>query len=74
MEGEHKLGLLSRQPGRQLPPNVAEMMERFGRHEIDPTRSTDDGYAVFQATLPALEAQPAAGQRCWTKPRTTVRP
>jgi hypothetical protein len=29
-------------------------MERFGRHEIDPVRSRDDGYAVFQATQEPL--------------------
>lgn len=40
--------------GGGLPPDIVSMMERFGRHEIDPMRSGDDGYEVFQATQQPL--------------------
>lgn len=40
--------------GVNLPAAVVAMMERFGRHEIDTVRSSDDGYEVFTATQEPL--------------------
>lgn len=48
------MGLFNRKQRGLLPANVVQMMERFGRHEIDPMGSADDGYAVFQATQEPL--------------------
>lgn len=49
--------LFSRKRGMRLPADIVQTMERFGRHEINPMDSTDDGYAVFQATQqPLVEA------------------
>jgi hypothetical protein len=48
------MGLFSRKPKGLLPADIVPMMERFGRHEIDPMGSSDDGYAVFQATQEPL--------------------
>ena len=48
------MGFLNRTPANGLPRDIVPMMERFGRHEIDPLRSTDDGGAVFQATQQPL--------------------
>lgn len=51
------MGWFTRTPKGPLPPSIFAMMERFGRHEIDVMASTDDGYAVFQATQePVLDA------------------
>lgn len=41
-------------PSFTLPSNVVQLMERFGRHEIDPAAGTDDGYTVFTATQEPL--------------------
>ncbi len=46
--------VFNRKPEQQLPSTIVQMMERFGRHEIDPIGSTDDGGAVFQATQSPL--------------------
>lgn len=45
-----------RSGGHRLPSGVLQMMERFGRHEINPMESADDGYEVFQATQQPLWA------------------
>jgi hypothetical protein len=49
-----EVGLFNRKPKSLLPPDIVQMMERFGRHEIDPMCSDDDSYAVFQATQEPL--------------------
>ena len=53
------MGRFRRKPGGSLPSDIVQMMERYGRHEIDVMDSDDDGYAVFQATQQPLLA--AAG-------------
>jgi hypothetical protein len=50
------MALFGRRARSPLPPDIAQMMERFGRHEIDIMNSSDDGYAVFQATQQPLLA------------------
>jgi Protein of unknown function (DUF2510) len=42
--------------GVKLPSAIVAMMERFGRHEIDTLRSSDDGYELFTATQEPLFA------------------
>jgi hypothetical protein len=49
-----KMGIFSRKQRGLLPPDTLQMMERFGRHEIDVMSSSDDAYAVFQATQEPL--------------------
>lgn len=57
------MGFFDKRRPQRLPREIVAMMERFGRHEIDPMRSTDDGYLVFQATqeplLDVARADPA---------------
>jgi hypothetical protein len=48
------MSIFRRQPKSLLPPNIVPLMERFGRHEINPMNSPEDGYAVFQATQQPL--------------------
>jgi hypothetical protein len=48
------VGFLNRKQKGLLPSDLVPLMERFGRHEIDPMRSTDDSYGVFQSTQEPL--------------------
>jgi hypothetical protein len=50
------IALFGRKPRSPLPSDIVQMMERFGRHEIDIMNSHDDGYAVFQAAQQPLLA------------------
>jgi hypothetical protein len=51
-----RVGLFTRRARGPLPTNILQMMERFGRHEIDVMGSSDDGYEVFEATQRPLIA------------------
>jgi hypothetical protein len=49
--------LFKRRPPSILPSNIVQMMERFGRHEIDVLNSTEDPHDLFQQTQqPLIEA------------------
>lgn len=48
------MGLFRHKPKGLLPTDILQMMERFGRHEIDIMGSQDDGYDVFKATQQPL--------------------
>jgi hypothetical protein len=51
------MGLFARRQHGLLPSDIVQMMERFGRHEIDVINSTDDPHDLFQQTQqPLIEA------------------
>lgn len=58
------MGLFSRRRQEILPPNIIQMMERLGRHELDTAASREDPTAIWAQTLqplvPAASGQPAA--------------
>jgi hypothetical protein len=57
------MGLFARRRQGIPPPNIVEMMERLGRHEIDLAASTDDPMAIWTHTqaplVGAATGQPA---------------
>lgn len=58
------MSFFRRRPSRVLPANIVDLMERFGRFEIDPQSSTDDAHAVWSDTqAPLLEAASADAGR-----------
>ena len=48
------MGFFNRNRGMALPANVVQMMERFGRHELDPANSLDDSSLVWSETQPPM--------------------